>query len=71
MFWQFLRTGTRRPVGVATAQEISMKFLLTISPPSMTELTTGYSCKARVAAFKKNDINPSLTLYFFKKSYPS
>lgn len=43
IFWQFLRTGTSNPVGVATATEISTKFLLTISFPSITELTTGYS----------------------------
>jgi len=71
MFWQFLSTGTSSPVGVATATEISIKFLLTISVPSMTELTVGYYCSAKVAAFRKNDINPSLMLYFFKKSSPS
>lgn len=71
MFWQFLRTGTRSPVGVATATEISTKFLLTISLPSMTELTTGYSWSARVAAFMKNDMNPSLIPYFLRKSSPS
>lgn len=39
MSWQFLMTGTRSPVGVATATERSMKFLLTIWLPSMVELT--------------------------------
>jgi hypothetical protein len=71
MFWQFLKTGTSNPVGVDTATEISTKFLLTISLPSMTELTTGYYWSAKVAAFKKKDMNPSLMLYFFKKSSPS
>lgn len=71
IFWQFLRTGTSSPVGVATATEMSTKFLRTISFPSMTELTTGYSWRARVAAFKKKDMNPSLMLYFFKKSSPN
>ena len=71
MFWQFLRTGTSRPVGVATATEMSTKFLRTISLPSITELTTGYSWRARVAAFRKKDMKPSLTLYFLRKSSPS
>ena len=71
MFWQFLRTGTSSPLGVATATEISMKFLLITSFPSMTELMIGYSCKARAAAFMKNDMKPSLIPYFFRKSSPS
>ena len=71
MFWQFLRTGTSRPVGVATATEISTKFLRTISFPSITEFTTGYSWRASVAAFRKKDMKPSLTLYFLRKSSPS
>ena len=71
MLWQFLRTGTSNPLGVATATEISMKFLLITSFPSMTELTIGYSCKARVAAFMKKDMKPSLIPYFLRKSSPS
>ena len=71
MAWQFRRTGTRSPVGVATATEMSMKFLLIISLPSMTELMMGYSWSARVAALRKKDMNPSLTPYFFRKSSPS
>lgn len=71
MFWQFLSTGTSSPVGVATATEMSTKFLRTISFPSITEFTTGYSCSASVAAFRKKDMNPSLMLYFFRKSSPS
>lgn len=71
MFWQFLSTGTSSPVGVATATEMSTKLRRTISLPSITELTTGYSCSARAAAFRKKDMKPSLMLYFFRKSSPS
>lgn len=71
MSWQFLRTGTSRPLGVATATEISMKLRLMISLPLMTELTMGYSLRARVVAFKKKDMKPNLTLYFLRKSSPS
>ena len=71
MLWQFLRTGTKRPVGVATATEMSTKFLLTIYFPSMTELTTGYSSRARVQAFRKKDMKPNLTPYFFKNYSPN
>jgi len=69
-FWQFLKTGTSNPVGVATATEISTKFLFTMLLPSRTEFTIGYYWSAKVAAFKKNDMNPNFTLYFFKKSSP-
>ena len=58
-------------MGVETATEISTKLRLTISLPSMTELTTGYSSSARVQALRKNDMNPNLTPYFFKNYSPS
>jgi hypothetical protein len=71
MFWQLRSTGTKSPVGVATATEISTKLRLTISVPSMTELTAGNSKRAIVAALRKKLIKPSLTLCLFKKSSPS
>lgn len=39
-----------------------------LTPPSMTALTTGWSCNAYAAAFENTDMKPNLIPYFFTKA---
>lgn len=65
---QLRSTGTNNPLGVATATEMSMNSLYTISLPSITAFTTGCSYIADTQAFTKKLMKPNFTLCFLTNS---
>src|SRR6266513_2816851 len=58
-------TGTTSPRSVPTATPMSQKLFWMKSSSSMRPLTTGTALSASTHALIKNDIKPSLTLFFF------